>query len=115
MAHKTNSSRSHSIWTYHRYQLPIKFYPTFFAQVYFFTQMKLLTIICVDTDITTVHIFCLHQILHYNGKIIQFQRRFSIIFSLGVKPDLSQGGRNIFSAPHYENGVLRISGPKRGM
>jgi len=31
--------------------------------------MKLLTIISVDTDITTVHIFCLQQILEKNGKI----------------------------------------------
>jgi len=40
MAHKTHSSRSDSIWRYHHYQLPIKFYPTFFPQVRFFTQMK---------------------------------------------------------------------------
>jgi len=77
MAHKTNSSRSDSIWRFHHYQLPTKLYSTFFCQGYFYTQKKLLTIICVDTDITAVHIFCLPQILEKIVKISKQNTGFS--------------------------------------
>jgi len=77
MAHKINSSRFDSIWRYHRYQLPTKFYPTFFPQGYFFTKIKLLTIIRVHTEITVVHIFSLPQILEKNVKISKHNIGFS--------------------------------------